>query len=213
MLYSYVYGAPFLQCYFKEIIALAHGLPVQFASRSLNYAEKNYSNVEREPLSLLFGCGKLKQFLLGAKFNIRNDQQPLGKLLAYNSGVPSTSSARIQRWALKISQFHYVFQYSKGSANVNSDCLSRLPLPETIHECEPYELIFVLDNIDAHIITCDNIREQNDKDKNLVELEHYIKHGTPSCIKNSESSKYKSVLPQLTIVKGCIMFNQSFSSS
>ena len=138
--------------------------------------------------------------MLGAKFNIRNDQLHLRKLLACNSGVPSICSARIHRWALKLSQFHYVFQYSKRSANVNSDCLSRLPLPETIHECEPYELIFVLDNIDAHIITCDNIREQTDKDKHLVELKHYIKHGTP-CIKNSELSKSKCVLPQLKLSK------------
>ena len=35
-------------------------LPVQFACRSLNNTEKNYSNVEREALSVLFGCEKFK---------------------------------------------------------------------------------------------------------------------------------------------------------
>ena len=30
--------------------------PVQFASRTLNSAEQNYSQIEREGLSVLFGC-------------------------------------------------------------------------------------------------------------------------------------------------------------
>ena len=72
-------------------------LPVQFASRSLNDAERNYSNLEREALSVVFGCEKFRKYLLGSTFIIRNDQQPLRKLLAHDKGVPSTCSARLQR--------------------------------------------------------------------------------------------------------------------
>ena len=90
-------------------------------------------NIEREALSVIFGCDKFRKFLLGSEFIIRNDQQPLRKLLANNSGVSSTCSARLQRWSLRLSQFRYKFEYAKGKCNVNSDCLSRLPLPETAH--------------------------------------------------------------------------------
>ena len=53
------------------------------------------------------------------------------------SAVPLNCSARVQRWALKLTQFNYRFEYSKGVNNVNSDYLSRFPLPEMEKSCEP----------------------------------------------------------------------------
>ena len=57
-----------------------HFYPVQFASRSLNPAESKYSQIEREALSIVFGCQKFKNFLLGSKFTVKNDHNPLTKL-------------------------------------------------------------------------------------------------------------------------------------
>lgn len=179
--------------------------PVQFASRSLNAAERNYSNIEREALSVVFGIEKFKKFLLGTQFIIRNDQQPLRKLFAHNAGVPTTCSARIQRWSLKLSQFNYTFQYSRGENNVHSDCLSRLPLPETVHEVEPYELVFAIDVLNNTPITCEQIKHQTDQDRDLVELKQYIKYGWPAHV-NPNLSKYKNVMEHLSIMKGCIMY-------
>ena len=62
--------------------------PVEFASRKLNNAEQNYSNIEREGLSIVFGVEKSRHYLLGTHFTIRNNQIPLRKLLAFDSGVP-----------------------------------------------------------------------------------------------------------------------------
>ena len=98
--------------------------PVQYASRSLNNAETNYSNIEREALSVIFGVEKFKKFLLGSHFIIHNDHAPLRKLFAYDASVPSTCSARIQRWSLRLSQFDYTLKYIKDVDNVNSDVLA-----------------------------------------------------------------------------------------
>ena len=76
-------------------------LPVLFASRTLNNAERNYSQVEREALSVVYACERFRQFLLGNHFIIKNDHKPLLKLLGSNSGVPSNCSARLQRWSLR----------------------------------------------------------------------------------------------------------------
>ena len=67
--------------------------PIEFASRTLNSAERNYSNIEREALSIIFGVDKYKSYLLGSHFLIRNDQQPLRKLFNTAKGVPLTCSA------------------------------------------------------------------------------------------------------------------------
>lgn len=179
--------------------------PVQFASRTLNVAERNYSNIEREALSVIFGCDRFRKYLLGgAKFIIRNDQQPLRKLFAHDAGVPTTCSARLQRWALKLSQFNYKFEYSKGISNVNSDCLSRLPLPDTVQNSEPYELVFTVKTLDKLIISSE-IQKQTDLDGDLVKLKHYIKYGCPIKI-DKNLSLYKNLIGRMSILNGCILY-------
>ena len=181
-------------------------MPVQFSSRTLNNAEKNYSNIEREALSVIFGIEKFSKFLLGSKFIIRNDQQPLKKLLSHESSVPTTCSARLQRWKLKLSQFNYTFEYSKGKDNVNSDCLSRLPLTETKHKCEPYELIFALQSLNQIPITCNDIKQHTNMDPNLVQLKHFIKYGWPTSSVNSNLAKFKNIVHEMTILDNCIIY-------
>lgn len=181
-------------------------LPIQFASRTLNSSERNYSNIEREALSIIFGLEKFRNFLLGSKFIISNDQKPLTKLFSNCKAVPTTCSARIQRWALILSQFNYTLEYSRGQDNVHSDCLSRLPLPETVTEAEPYEIVCTLELLEKEYITPKDIQIHTDKDPNLVTLKQYIKTGCPDRIVNPVLSKFKSLIPYLTISKGCIMY-------
>ena len=180
--------------------------PVQFASRTLNDAEKNYSQIEREALSVIFGCEKFRQFLLGSYFVIKNDHKPLQKLFAHHLSVPVNCSARIQRWALRLSQFKYKFEYIKGVNNVNSDFLSRLPLPDTVRESEPYELIFVLQSLNNMPISCSDIKSHTDNDKDLCLLKECIRFGFPSHIDNPNLSVFKSFTNELSIMKGCIMY-------
>ena len=182
-------------------------LPVQCTSRTLNNAEKNYSNIEREALSVVFGVEKFKHFLLGTKFLIRNDQKPLVKLFAHNLGVSNSCSARIQRWSLKLSQYNYVFEYSRGVDNVMSDCLSRLPLPCTVKEYEPYELVCNINEIESGFITCEQIAKCTNEDPDLIQLKQFIKFGAPSRIRNPNLTKFNSVLSKLSILRSCIMFN------
>ena len=51
--------------------------PISFASRSLNPAERNYSPLERETLSIVFACEKFREYIYGLSFHIYNDHQPL----------------------------------------------------------------------------------------------------------------------------------------
>eukprot|EP00795_Rhopilema_esculentum_P009803 gene9803-18365_t len=51
--------------------------PVAYASRSLTQSEKNYCQLEKEILAIVFGCEKFRQYVYGQKFEIYNDHQPL----------------------------------------------------------------------------------------------------------------------------------------
>ena len=181
-------------------------MPIEFASRTLNPSEKNYSNLEREALSVIFGVTKFRRYLLGINFIIHNDQQPLRKLLAHNANVPLNCSARVQRWALKLTQFNYRFEYSKGVNNVNSDYLSRLPLPEMEKSCEPYEIIFAVSSLDTMPVTCDDIKSQTNASKDYCMLKHFIKFGWPQRLNNPNLKYFEGKINELSLFDGCILY-------
>ena len=51
--------------------------PIAYASRSLSAAEKNYSQLDKEGLSLIFGVTKFHQYLYGTQFTHVMDHRPL----------------------------------------------------------------------------------------------------------------------------------------
>ena len=44
--------------------------PIAFASKTLSDSERNYSEIEREALSIVFGIKKFHQHLYGHKFSL-----------------------------------------------------------------------------------------------------------------------------------------------
>ena len=104
--------------------------PVVFASRTLAAAEKNYSQLDKEALAIIFGVKKFHRYLAGRKFCIFSDHCPFQYLLGERNAIPAMASARVQRWALTLSAYDYQIVYKPGSKHANADSLSRLPLPE-----------------------------------------------------------------------------------
>ena len=80
--------------------------PISFASRTLSPSEKNYSQLEKEALSLTFGVKKIHQYLYGRKFTLITDHKPLTAIFGAKKGIPTLATARLQRWALLLSAFY-----------------------------------------------------------------------------------------------------------
>lgn len=109
--------------------------PIAFRSRTLTKPGKNYSQLEKEALALIFGV-KFRDYMLCREFTLKTDHEPLVGLFKENRPIPSTAAARIQRWAMTLGAYKYVIWYKLGSRNQNADSLSRLPLPASKVEQE-----------------------------------------------------------------------------
>ena len=110
------------------------GHPVMFMSRRLSKAERNYSNIEREALAIVWATFRARHFLIGTKFLLRCDHSPLEYIFNPRRELPKVTSARILRWAIQLMGFDYEIQYVKGNTIPHVDAMSRLDFEEDAND-------------------------------------------------------------------------------
>ena len=59
---------------------LQEGRPVCYASRSLSSDERNYAQIEKELLAIVYGCTKFHQYVYGKQVRVQTDHKPLEAL-------------------------------------------------------------------------------------------------------------------------------------
>ena len=62
-------------------VLLQDGHPVEYATRALTPSERNWAQIEKEALSVLFGLGRFDQYTYGRPVKVKNDQKPLAAIL------------------------------------------------------------------------------------------------------------------------------------
>ncbi|GFS43630.1 transposon Tf2-9 polyprotein [Nephila pilipes] len=75
------------------------GQPASFVSRSLTNSEKNYAQIEKELLAIVFSFEKYHNFVYGRKVAIQSDHKPL---MAIVKKPMHKISSRMQRMILKL---------------------------------------------------------------------------------------------------------------
>lgn len=87
--------------------------PVGFASRTLNKAEQNYSQIDKEAAAIIFGLQKFHKYVFGRHFFIVTDHKPLVSLLHEGKSIPAMASPRIQRWGIIMRAYEYTLYSMK----------------------------------------------------------------------------------------------------
>ena len=118
---------------------------IAYASRRLRPSEKNprnYSSMKLELLALKWAVTeKFRTYLLGSKFEVFTDNNPLKYLL-----TTAKLGALEQRWAAQLALFDFTINYRSGRSNTNADALSRQPhrpVPEETEDSKEDQLLHI----------------------------------------------------------------------
>ena len=118
---------------------------IAYASRALTDTEKRYFQTEKEALSIVWAVEHFHLFLFGSEFTLITDHKPLE--IIYGQSTAKTS-ARIERWVLRLQPYAFKIIYKSGASNP-ADYLSRHPTNESKRKqekmTEPY-INFVTQN-------------------------------------------------------------------
>ena len=183
--------------------------PIEFASRTLSSAERNYSQIEKEALSLVWGVKKFHKFVYAREFTLITDHKPLLFILKEDKAIPEMGASRILRWAVTLSSYQYKIQYRPTEKHANADVCSRFPLKT--QEAEPdREVSEVLFNnfLDKPVINFNSIRKFTGKDVILCKVRKLVREGWPSRLAEDQVylKPYFDRRTELSLEKDCVLW-------
>lgn len=148
---------------------------IAFASHSLSATERNYSQIEREALGLVWGCDRFKMYLLGRPFVLLTDHKPLELIL----GPKSRPNARLERWLMKLQCYNYSIRHVAGTANIADPFSHLLQSTPARRSCIPtveHAVFHVVESAVPKKFHLDDIREQTHQDVELQAVLQAIKN-------------------------------------
>ena len=100
----------------------------QMAVRNPSLLFLNYSQIEKEALTIVCTVKKFHQYLFGRHVLLYTDHKPLLGLLSEQKGIPSMAVTHIQCWAILLFAYNYSLKYCIGSQNSYANFFSHFPL-------------------------------------------------------------------------------------
>ncbi|CAH8614326.1 unnamed protein product [Dicrocoelium dendriticum] len=191
--------------------AIAH------AARTLTKAEKNYSQIEKEALAIVYAVKKFHKMLYGRRFKLLTDHKPLLAIFGSKKGIPAYTANRLQRWALTLMGYDFEIQYQSTVSIGQADALSRLidtrqqEHEDTIIasvEIEPDVNFLVTDALHCLPVTAEAVRTETLRDPILKKVTQFHKTSWPRSCPSAELQQYFQRRHSLSIVNDCILFSE-----
>lgn len=101
-------------------------MPIAHASRSLLPAERQYSQIEKEALAIIFAVTKFHRYIYGRFFTLQTDHKPLITIFGSKKGLPTYTANRLLRWGTILLNYNFKLQYLPSKNICHADGLSRL---------------------------------------------------------------------------------------
>ncbi|XP_033725336.1 uncharacterized protein K02A2.6-like [Pecten maximus] len=193
----------------SHVMADGSERPIAYASRSLNEAERNYAQIDKEALGIVWAVKRFHTYLFGRHFTMITDHQPLVSIFSPRKGISTTSAARLQRYALFLAGYDYAIEYKNTKRHGNADSLSRMPV-ETENETEVEELEAVsllnLSQFETLPVTHDQVRRDTLRDLVLSSVYECVMSGWNPDNRNSKTEAYFTRKTELTVQQGCLLW-------
>ena len=162
--------------------------PIEFVSRTLKPAERNYSQIEREALAIVWAIRRFHRFLFARVFILCTDHKPLEMIFDPYKSLSEVVSNRIQRWGMFLTSYRYTVEFRPTGKHANADMCSRFPLAcEEEPELEDIGEMFSVDadfsvlsvtlGEDKPLLNCKLIAKETRVDPVLSKVIHYVLEG------------------------------------
>ena len=114
------------------------------------------------------------------------------------------AAARMQRWALILSAYHYSIEYINGTANNCADCMSRLPLSgQSLDSAEKVHVVMQINDLP---VTAKQIAKESKCDKELSIVLKSIQQGHWPTDTTVDLGPFCKCHTELSVVDGCILW-------
>ncbi|UYV63777.1 K02A2.6-like [Cordylochernes scorpioides] len=180
--------------------------PIYFISRTLSQAEKKYSQIDKECLSIIWALKKFNNYLFGRKFELITDNKPLHHILNPKREISSNMSARLQRWALILSSYNFTIECRKTGDHGNADGLSRLPLKQYEEmEEDAVNTVHMIKQCEELPLTSSHIRRESCKDSILKIVYQNTLYGWKDKPSNTELLSFYLRREELSVEQGVLL--------
>lgn len=181
--------------------------PIAYASRSLNSSKRNYSQIEKEGFAIIFGITKYYMYLFGGKFTLRTDRKPLLKIFAPDSATPVLAVARLQRWSLLLSSYHYQIEFKPSAEVASVDALSRLTLQFKKDASVEEEIFFMASQqLNRHTVSATEIAKETSRNPTLAKALTLTLDSWPlHFCADPQLKPYFTRRNELSVEEGCLM--------
>ncbi|XP_018406504.1 PREDICTED: uncharacterized protein K02A2.6-like [Cyphomyrmex costatus] len=192
---------------------------IYHSSRTLTEVERNYSQIEKEALALIFAVIKFHKLIFGKKFILETDHKPLLHIFGNKKGIPVYTANRLQRWACTLLLYDCEIRYISTDSFGYADFLSRLinsraqPDEESIIAVTHMEATvkqIQQESIKALTVTFEDIQHGTKNDLILQSVINYLNHGWPSNKKDitEDIQPYHIRRNELLMVNGSLMLGE-----
>ena len=178
--------------------------PIAYASRTLSNSEKNYAQIDKEALALVFAVQKFHTYLYGRKFVLVTDHKPLVTLLGPKNAIPPLAAARLQRWAIILAAYSYEIEYRSTQNHANADSLSRFPLKIADNSIDEINILNIA-QVEAMPVTAQQVATATQRDPLLSQVYRYTQSGWPSEV-DDLLLPFWNRRNELSIETGCLLW-------
>ena len=84
-------------------------------------AHRNYSQLDRETLALVFGVKTFHQYVyVGRNFILETDHKPLTYIFGPKKEIPQMAANRVQRWVIFLAGYGFKIKHIKDNRSTDS---------------------------------------------------------------------------------------------